>query len=84
MQKDGQGKEMFEVQSMVYNVFIRDVRVLRSPKATGRKETLEVTYFSLTPHWNVKKRKKETKNKWKKERERKKMWHLQWEQLKGM
>lgn len=50
MQKDGQGKEMFEVQSMVYNVFIRDVRVLRSPKATGRKETLEVTYFSLTPH----------------------------------
>lgn len=36
---------MFEVQSIVYNVCSRDVQALNHLKATGRKETFQVTYF---------------------------------------
>lgn len=36
---------MSEVQRMVYNVCCCDAQAPRSPKATGREETLEVAYF---------------------------------------
>ena len=59
---------MSEVQRMVYNVCSCDVQAPRSPKATGREETLEVAYFlkylteMLRSCIRKKERKKEGKN----------------------